>query len=104
MAGHLADDLVDVAGEERGGVRVSEAVEADLRKSSVLEEPNEGAVSEVGGVDDRRFVGEDEAVGPVEVASPLHLLELTGEMSAKGLDGGGCELNAVAAPFGLWLA
>lgn len=107
MPEHLGDSLgVDVAGRELGSARVSEAVEADLRKPTqrAFEEPSEGAVSEVGGVDNRRVVGEDEAGGPVEVAYPLHLLELTGEMGAKGLDGGGRELNSAAAPFGLWLA
>src|SRR5215212_7997879 len=105
VAEHLGDDLrIYVAGQEQGGARMPEVVEAGMgRKTGTFEKPREGAVSEVGGVDETtRLVGEDETARVVERAHLLHLFELAREVGLEGFHRGECELNAAAALLGLW--
>src|SRR5215212_11279478 len=76
VAKHFRDDFrVYIAREEKSGAGVPKVVEAGIGwKTGTFEESSEGAVSEVGRVDDAAdLVGENEAAGSVEGAHPLHL-------------------------------
>ncbi len=76
---HLGDDLgVDVPAQEQRRAGVSEVVEAGIGgESGALEEPDEGAISEIGGVDDAAvLVCEDESSGLIKGAHILYFFKL----------------------------
>jgi len=73
------------------------------RQASMFEESGEGAIPEIGGIDETtQLVGEDETARAVERAHPIHLFELAREMGLKGFHGGRGEFDAAAALLGLW--
>ena len=64
---------------------MAQVVEADRPEPGTLEERREGTVAQVRGIDDcARLRSEDEAAQLVEVAHPLHLFQLAGEVRSHG--------------------